>query len=243
MTILQAGPEVDVWSLGGVLSETATWLAQGKDGLERYRELRTSCLRDCGLGDSDCFHDGVNVLQSVINHHNNISNTIPKGDIITEKVLELVSNMLTGTQNRKDARTLRVSAVKALAQSKSMLAETEGDHSTLSVPKTQGIASVGTTSSVQIDSVPQRNKPLHSSSSYDPTSENFRRETGSHTARTQCRRESPPQGKQSQLMSSQWTLSGIQQLRQCYRPLPGQTAHLKNRRYVGPTIPDLKGKR
>ena len=222
MPILQAGPEVDVWSLGGVLSETATWVAQGKDGLESYRKLRMSCQRHCDLGNSDCFHDGVDVLQSVTKHHSDIANTLPKGDLITEKVLELVSHMLTGAKNRMDARTLRVSAVKALEQSKSMLVEPEPDHSTPSVSNTQGKASVGTRSLAQTDSGLRRKNPLHSSSLHDPTPQNFRR-------------EAPSQGKQSQLMASQWTLSEIQQLRQRHKPLPGATADLKNRQYVSPT--------
>lgn len=242
MPILQAGPEVDVWSLGGILSETATWITQGKDGLERYRKMRLSCQRYCDPGDSDCFHDGIDVLPFVTKHHDEIQNTVQEGDYITGEVLGLVGHMLTGAQSRLDARKLRLLAKDALDRSKGMLANLEQASTTPSVSRAKGMASVATRLSAQTDSLPHHNMSLHSSNLHDPAPGNFRRETGSytpHTPPTQHIKQFPTQGNQSQLVAPQLTLSGIRQLKQHRKRLLGPIADLKGRHYVSPTSSDL----
>lgn len=55
-------PEVDVWSLGCTLSETAVWLKQGTAGLEAYRnERRDETNSISTFQDKEAFHDGEKV--------------------------------------------------------------------------------------------------------------------------------------------------------------------------------------
>jgi len=238
LPILQAGPNVDVWSLGGVLSEAATWILQNKDGLERYRNMRMSHQTYFNLKDSDCFHDGVDVLPFVTKHHNEIKNIVRKDDYITGKVLELVSHMLTETQSRWDARKLRWFAKDALDRSNGMLTNPQQAFSAPSVSKAKGKESIATSSSAQTDSIPQRNMSLHSSCLLDPAPGNIQRETGSYPP-PQCPEQFPIQRNQNQLMTPQWTLSGIQQLRQDHKLLPGPIADLQDRHCVSPTSSNL----
>lgn len=103
-----------------------------------------SCHEYPDLKHSGCFHDGVDVLQSVTGHHNDLLNTLLKGDSITEQVLTLVTHMLTRAQDRLDARALRLLAKRALEKSGGMLGNPERDLSIQSVShsKSQSVKEV-----------------------------------------------------------------------------------------------------
>lgn len=130
-SILLAGSQVDIWSLGCVLSEVATWIAFGVSGLEKYREMRRADPRSGSSKDlkkSDCFHDGVRVLPSVFGHHDNIRHALAEGDSMTGEVLGLVRNMLKRADDRFTAREARTMAVGAIQETQDMLGVSGLDH-------------------------------------------------------------------------------------------------------------------
>jgi len=95
----------DVWSLGCVFSESATWLVLGCDNLYSYRADRrneTSIIPN--FRHSGCFHDGIKVLDTVVNIHYRISQTLRASDFATKFVLDIVKDMLA----KEDIRPLAV---------------------------------------------------------------------------------------------------------------------------------------
>src|SRR4051812_39558627 len=81
MAILQKG---DVWSLGCVFSEVATWLILGRMGVSRYRKVRQ---QESGRDD---FHDGYSVKPIVTAWHHYLLSICRRSDPYTWKVLDLV---------------------------------------------------------------------------------------------------------------------------------------------------------
>lgn len=95
----QVRQNVDVWSLGCVLSEAAVWVVYGfEEGVLRYREQRKlETAADPRFQDGSCFHDGHKVLNAVKAQHATLQRDIRASDHVTKTVLEhLVDNMLVG---------------------------------------------------------------------------------------------------------------------------------------------------
>ncbi|EPE29987.1 Protein kinase-like (PK-like) [Glarea lozoyensis ATCC 20868] len=85
----------DVWSLAAVLSEAAIWAVGGKSYLEEYRLSRKEATRDIhGLEDSDCFHDGQNLLPVVNEWHQKARDGVRKQDTTTDGVITVLEDML-----------------------------------------------------------------------------------------------------------------------------------------------------
>jgi serine/threonine protein kinase len=82
---------IDVWSFGCVLSEAATWLVAGYQGITLYRELRKKARRAEG-NTSDAFHNGIKVLPAVVDWHKSLRSRLRKTDTLTSLVLDLVEN-------------------------------------------------------------------------------------------------------------------------------------------------------
>jgi hypothetical protein len=95
---------IDVWSLGCVLSESATWLDAGYQGLTRYRELREKARRPDGTI-SDAFHNGIKVLPAMVDWHKSIRSRLRKTDTLTSLILDLVENgmLLSDPEERLSA--------------------------------------------------------------------------------------------------------------------------------------------
>jgi len=107
LPLLQAGPEVDIWSCGCVFSEVATWIRCGPGGLASFRRMRSQAHSDPALRGSDCFHDGLRLLQCIAEHHASLRKHTPPHDLLTEPVLDMIeSHMLVDKPHRHDAQTL-----------------------------------------------------------------------------------------------------------------------------------------
>ena len=105
------GRSVDVWSLGCVFSEVATWLAHGWQFLKEYRQQRHYELRmKLGSDTGDLFHDGVRVLNTVRDTHNGLQGTSRKDDHVSQDVVALITDMM-------DTSDCRLNSVQAYQKS------------------------------------------------------------------------------------------------------------------------------
>ena len=66
----QVSSSVDVWSLGCVLTEAATWLVYGEKGLNDFRKTRKAEIsNDPNHQDLWAFHDGNGKVCRVMRPH------------------------------------------------------------------------------------------------------------------------------------------------------------------------------
>lgn len=100
---LQKGPNrmsgaADIWAMGCILSEVATWLVLGAPGLATYLEKRRTQIRAFktfdGSGYSDCFHDGSKALSVVNEMHKDIISRKRSVDSITTEILGIVEQSM-----------------------------------------------------------------------------------------------------------------------------------------------------
>lgn len=128
----------DLWSIGCVFSEAATWVVLGKAGIEKFQTLRRRSLDrtynelqdddkkeqiNTGAGATyrgDYFHDGNNVLAVVNLWHELLRGISRKSDTITAKILDIVdeSLLIRDIKKRVDAKTLLVQLSRAFEQSR-----------------------------------------------------------------------------------------------------------------------------
>jgi len=104
---------IDTWSFGCVLSAVATWVILGSQAYDNYRQVRMLEIAELrqrvedGKGGSapsgdDAFHDGTQVLPSVLHWHDFLRNSSRKADTISHRVLDLVEEkMLLTNPNRR----------------------------------------------------------------------------------------------------------------------------------------------
>ena len=105
--LLQAGPEVDIWSCGCVFSEVATWILGGRSGLENFREMRSQAHQNMAPQGSDCFHDGFRLLECIAEHHASLREQTPSDDPLTKGILRIIGDhMLVDKLQRYDASKL-----------------------------------------------------------------------------------------------------------------------------------------
>ena len=94
---------MDIWSLGGVCSEAATWVVLGMSGLAEYRDKRQQeVARKNTSQDGRPFHDGQTTLRTVEIMHNRLleKGEVRLGDYITKPVLRhMVCPMLSDDPN------------------------------------------------------------------------------------------------------------------------------------------------
>ena len=118
----------DLWSIGCVFSEAATWVVLGKTGIEKFQTIRRRTLDRLYIesrnGESkgqtnigtkivrrgDYFHDGTDVLAVVTSWHNFLRSTLRKSDTVTSKILNIVDQRLlvNAIKERIDAKALSV---------------------------------------------------------------------------------------------------------------------------------------
>ena len=91
----------DVWSLGAVLSNAATYVVLGKQGVLKYNLLRSRAVKEATGKGGDGFHDGNKVLEAVIQWHEYLRDCSRRYDDITPAILDLVDqHMLVDSQGR-----------------------------------------------------------------------------------------------------------------------------------------------
>ncbi|KAH7409344.1 kinase-like domain-containing protein [Cadophora sp. MPI-SDFR-AT-0126] len=129
--IIKIEQRVDIWSLGCIFSEAAIWIAHGYNGLEDYRRSRRLATNHIdGFRESDCFHDGQDVLPTVHSWHLDALPVLRQADFITKDVLSLAEqDMLVKAEYRATAHQLWGKAVKILQRANDQLDQLNLAHS------------------------------------------------------------------------------------------------------------------
>ncbi|KIW14937.1 hypothetical protein PV08_07724 [Exophiala spinifera] len=126
-TTRHIGQAVDIWSLGCVYSEFAHWIAQGKLGLQKYRERReevTKAIPD--HLDPGCFHDKEKVLTIVKDSHDELFKHRRVDDFMVRPVIKkMVEEMLDDAAGRPTAVQLEYKAKKIIQQAEKDLRDIE----------------------------------------------------------------------------------------------------------------------
>lgn len=109
----------DMWSIGCVLSESATWIVLGNLGVKTFRDVRVNAIERLTktrgtkfstslerLASSDFFHDGEEVLPEVMQWHALLRTLVRPTDTVTKHILELVDKclFLADPEDRPNAR-------------------------------------------------------------------------------------------------------------------------------------------
>ncbi|KAL8963800.1 MAG: hypothetical protein Q9183_004945, partial [Haloplaca sp. 2 TL-2023] len=90
---LQVDRSADIWALGCVVSEVATWVTGGRLKVSEFRRRRQKELAEIlGVASSekDRFHDGLEILQTVKTCYEDIAYTSRRCDLITPRVIEKI---------------------------------------------------------------------------------------------------------------------------------------------------------
>jgi hypothetical protein len=98
----------DIWSLGCILSEVAAWVILGREGLLDYRRSRKAELERLRRADSDSFHDGAKVLDSLQDQLRKLHELVPQDDTLTKNVLDAVDSMLQTSHERPSAKDIKI---------------------------------------------------------------------------------------------------------------------------------------
>ena len=98
---------VDIWSIGCVLSEAAIWVVRGWDGLEEYRRRRRLETKEVpNFEEGECFHNGVETLAVVREMHRDLDEEIRRADHITQAACSMIPYMLVESGGRLNANQL-----------------------------------------------------------------------------------------------------------------------------------------
>jgi hypothetical protein len=111
--------KADIWSLCTIFSDAIAWTLFGPLEIERYAEERRKETKRKHLpASSDCFHDGVGVLDAVIAMHQDFKAFCEEDDVITPKIIDLIDGILKkrNPEDRYDARSLHVELDRAIEQ-------------------------------------------------------------------------------------------------------------------------------
>lgn len=152
LTIPHITPAVDIWALGCILSEAATWVLEGHQGLENYRLNRAKAHRDNPkFEDSDCFHDGCDVLDFVGKHHDYLRYPGRDLDEATIVMLDIVDSQMLRARPED-----RLEAHRLLSRAHNQLLAT--DPQSLHSPR--GVERASSVSQTQLPSIPIRSNTI-----------------------------------------------------------------------------------
>ena len=97
---------VDIWSVGCVLSEVATWINHDWSRVEEYRRRRRNDMRE-NTGNptaGDSFHDGFDLLSSVKQTHEELVENCRRNDDVTPRIVsEMIQKMLHIGRDKPEA--------------------------------------------------------------------------------------------------------------------------------------------
>ena len=137
---LQIKQDVDVWSIGCVLSEAAIWVVGGFCSLQEYRRRRKMetesipLLKDC-----DCFHNGENPLAVVLDLHRTLPYECRTSDYVTAVALsKIIKETLVASEARPTARFLYQRSQQILESAETKLGKSIGNRSSLGIHSRQG---------------------------------------------------------------------------------------------------------
>lgn len=86
--------KTDVWSLGCVLSEAATFVVLGREGVLQYERVRRIALERSHNRLSDTFHDRDNILPEVVAWHQYLRSASRRTDPFTPAILDTVDQYM-----------------------------------------------------------------------------------------------------------------------------------------------------
>jgi serine/threonine protein kinase len=108
---LSISQSVDIWSLGCVFLEAATWILRGPQELKRFQLLRSRAITFLSQhhkaayhhdGTRTEFHNGRDVLSVISNHFKKLNSFQEKKNNITAEVLKLIEqNMLVADSRQR----------------------------------------------------------------------------------------------------------------------------------------------
>jgi hypothetical protein len=133
---------IDVWSLGCVFSEAATWAVFGTAELNRYRQQRKQEVLDKpSFRDEDCFHDGEKVLKTVRTMHDRLRTGARRFDCLTKDLVELMLHeMLETSESRPTATQLLTKSERILKEAEEQLGSYAMDHTYSERPQASGFS-------------------------------------------------------------------------------------------------------
>lgn len=82
------------------------WIADGYKGLVDFRRQRNAETDRILFKGGDCFHDGQQVLQSVLDAHSEIEDRLRRSDNITKDVLDSMVDEMLWEEDRPNAKAL-----------------------------------------------------------------------------------------------------------------------------------------
>ena len=113
---------VDIWSMGCVLSEAAIWVVRGWNGLDEYRRQRRKETKEVpNFEEGECFHNGVETLAVVREMHRNLHEEIRRADHITQAACSMVEDMLVESEGRPNANHLYRKSRRLIEEAKKEL--------------------------------------------------------------------------------------------------------------------------
>ena len=105
-TRLKVKPDVDIWSLGCVMSEVCVWFNDGWNKLVEYRSRRSEEMLQKTGTRQDCFHVDSALLETVNDIHEATIDSVRRSDRVTPKVIELIGDMLQVDHARPNIKYL-----------------------------------------------------------------------------------------------------------------------------------------
>lgn len=94
-----ASRHADIWSFACILSEAIVWMGLNYDGLQEYRAVRMAHESRSDYPKlSDCFHNGMKLLDLVPEWHTKAKQSLRGTDHITAKVVDIIEGRVLGEE-------------------------------------------------------------------------------------------------------------------------------------------------
>lgn len=138
---LKVNQNIDIWSLGCIYSETIRWLPfkHKYAGIVAYCEERRAEIDKIPAFDGvDCFHNGRTVLEAVHESNETAVDGLLRKDFITEKVIEMVNDMLVPAEARPTAHWLWSKQLRILETARKKLKPPDVASPTRPINQVQG---------------------------------------------------------------------------------------------------------